>query len=122
MKIFTLFASLQMSKSLAAEIFGNYNKDMRWQSKQADMYSYTLAIRKQFDGNKASIGLIAVSPFNKYINQRRQQLTEQFISNIYRNVPYRSFGLTFSYRFGKMKTMKEKDTDTSNYVPPSDSN
>lgn len=117
-----LNASLQVSKSLTAEIFGNYNKGMRWQGKQADMYSYTLAIRKQFSGTKASIGLIAVNPFNKYINQRSQQLTEQFISNIYRNTPYRSFGLTFTYRFGKIRTTKAKEMDNPNYIPPSDNN
>ncbi len=117
-----LNTSLQLSKSLAVEIFGNYNKGMRWQGKQADVYSYTFAIRKQLYGNKASIGLIAVNPLNKYISQKSQQLTEQFTSNIYKNVPYRSFGLTFTYKFGKMKTTKAKDTDNSNYIPPSDSN
>jgi len=106
------------TKDLAAEAFGNYNLGLRWQGKQASVYSYTLAIRKQFNNNKASLGLIAVNPFNHYINQKSQQVTQDFTSNIYRNVPYRSFGVTFSYKFGKLKFTKTKEADNFNYTPP----
>ncbi len=112
--------SYQYSKTLAAEVFGNYNIGMRWQGKQADVYAYTFALRKQFSNNKASLGLIAVNPFNHYINQKSQQLTPDFTSNIYRNVPYRSFGITFTYKFGKLKVTKTKEVDNFNYVPPSE--
>jgi outer membrane receptor for ferrienterochelin and colicin len=114
--------SYQASKTLIAEVFGNYNVGLRWQGRQADVYAYTLAIRKQFNNNKASIGFIAVNPFNKYIHQKSQQLTQQFMSDIYRDVPYRSFGLTFSYKFGKMKVTKAKDPENFNYTPPNEGN
>lgn len=112
--------SYQYSKTLAAEVFGNYNLGMRWQGKQADVYAYTFAIRKQFSNNKASLGFIAVNPFNHYINQKSQQLTADFTSNIYRNVPYRSFGITFTYKFGKLKITKAKEPENFNYAPPSE--
>ncbi len=115
-----LNTAYQFSKTLAAEVFGNYNMGMHWQGRQADVYSYTLAIRKQFSNNKASLGLIAVNPFNKYINQKSLQLTQDFTSNIYRDVPYRSFGITFTYKFGKLKITKVKEPETFNYTPPSE--
>jgi len=112
--------SYQCSKTLMAEIFGNYNLGMKWQGKQADVYAYTFAIRKQFNNNKASFGFIAVNPFNHFIYQKSQQLTQDFTSNIYRNVPYRSFGITFTYKFGKLKITKAKEPENFNYVPPAE--
>jgi outer membrane receptor protein involved in Fe transport len=110
--------SYLISKNLAAEFFGNYNLGMRWQGKQADVYSYTFALRKQFS-TKASLGLIAVNPFNKYVKQYSQQKTPDFYSDIYRFTPYRSFGVTFTYKFGKLKFKpKEKEGDNFNYSTP----
>jgi hypothetical protein len=115
--------SYQISKDLAGEFFGNYNLGMKWQGKQPDSYSYTFAIRKQFNNNKASIGLIAVNPFNKYINQYSQQKTQDFYSNIYRFSPYRSFGITCTYKFGKLKFKpKEKEGENFNYTAPENQN
>jgi outer membrane receptor protein involved in Fe transport len=115
--------SYQVSKDLAAEFFGNYNLGMVWQGKQPTTYSYTFAIRKQFKNNKASLGLIAVNPFNKYINQYSQQKTQDFYSNIYRYTPYRSFGVTFTYKFGKLKFKpKEKEGENFNYSAPENQN
>lgn len=109
----------QISKDFAGEFFGNYNLGMKWQGKQASTYSYTFAIRKQFNNNKYSLGVIAVNPFNKYINQYSQQQTQDFISNNYRFSPYRSFGVTFSYKFGKLKFKpKEKEGENFNYSAP----
>jgi outer membrane receptor protein involved in Fe transport len=110
--------SYQISKSLAGEFFGNYNLGLRWQGKQADVYSYTFAIRKQFN-TKSSLGLIAVNPFNKYVKQYSQQKTQDFYSDIYRFTPYRSFGVTFTYKFGKLKFKpKEKEGENFNFSAP----
>jgi len=113
-----LNASYQVAKELAAEFFGNYNSGIRWQGKQADVYSYTFAIRKQF-GTKSSIGFVAVNPFNEYVKQYSQQKTEAFVSDIFRFTPYRSFGITCSYKFGKLKFKgKDKEGDLLNYNGP----
>jgi hypothetical protein len=110
--------SYQISKSIAGEFFGNYNLGMRWQGKQADSYSYTFALRKQFS-TKSSLGLIAVNPFNKYVKQFSQQKTSDFYSDIYRFTPYRSFGITFTYKFGKLKFKpKDKEGDNFNFSTP----
>jgi outer membrane receptor protein involved in Fe transport len=114
--------SYLVSKNLAAEFFGNYNLGMLWQGRQADVYSYTFALRKQFN-TKASLGLIAVNPFNKYVKQYSQQKTADFYSDIYRFTPYRSFGVTFTYKFGKLKfKAKEKEGEDFNYSTPETQN
>jgi outer membrane receptor protein involved in Fe transport len=110
----------QINKTLATEAFGNFNLGMRWQGQQPNVYSYTMAIRKQFWNNKASVGLIAVNAFNHYIYQTSKQVTQDFISNNYRNVPYQSFGITFSYKFGKLKITKQKEQDNYLYTPPTE--
>lgn len=114
--------SYQVSKTIATEFFGNYNLGMRWQGKQADVYSYTFALRKQFN-TKASIGLIAVNPFNKYVKQYSLQKTQDFYSDVYRFTPYRSFGVTFTYKFGKLKfKQKEKEGENFNFTSPENQN
>ena len=107
-------------KEWTAEIFGNYNLGMHWQGRQPTSYSYTMAARKQLFHAKGSLGLVIVNAFNKYIFQTSKQENSSFVSNNYRNLPYRSFGISFSYRFGKMKITKQKDNENDPYTPPAE--
>lgn len=113
-------ATWQINSKSVAEFFGNYNLGLRWQGKQASLFSYTVAFRKQLLNNKASIGVVAVIPFSRYIHQESLQLTQDFSSNIYRDIPYRSFGISFMYKFGKLKFSKPKDSDNYLYTPPAE--
>jgi ferric enterobactin receptor len=115
----TLNVTWQATKTLYFEAFGNYNVGMHWQGRQADNYSYSIALRKQFWNNKAGLGFVAVNPFNKYVRQHSEQSTSQFIAYNYKFVPYRSLGLSFTYRFGKLKS-KTKEADNFNYTPPAE--
>jgi outer membrane receptor for ferrienterochelin and colicin len=108
----------QFSKTLATEIFGNYNSGMKWQGRRPSSFSYTMAVRKQFRNNKGSIGFVAVNPFNKYINQKTLQETSTFTTTIFQQLPYRSFGLSFTCKFGKLKFSKPKEGDNYLYTPP----
>ena len=107
-------ATYIFNKSFTAEIFGNYNKGTHWQGRQPDSWSYTLAARKQLFNTKGSAGVVLVNAFNKYIQQTSQQVNQNFVSNNYRNLPYRSMGISFTYRFGKLKFSKPKEGD--NYL------
>jgi hypothetical protein len=49
-------------------------------------------------------------PFNKYVNQPTNITGTNFKETADRQIPYRSFGLSFSYKFGKME-FKEKKPD-----------
>jgi len=110
--------SYQFNKVFVGEIFGNYNSGMQWQGKQPSVFSYTMAFRKQFLKNKASMGIVAVNAFNKYIVQKSFLTAQDIIINSYRNIPYRSFGISFTYKFGKLKFAKQKEGDNYLYSTP----
>ena len=103
-----------------AEAFGNYNLGMKWQGQQPNMYSYTLAARKQILHAKASIGIVMVNAFNQYIHQETLSIAKGVVANSYRDIPYRSFGISFTYKFGKLKFTKPKETENYLYTPPSE--
>ncbi|MEI7733807.1 MAG: TonB-dependent receptor [Ferruginibacter sp.] len=115
-----LNVTYQFSKSIAAEAFGNYMSGMKWQGKRPAAFSYTMAIRKQFKNTKGSIGFVAVNPFNQYINQKTVQQAKGFVTNTFQQLPYRSFGISFAYKFGKLKFSKPKESDNYLYTPPSE--
>jgi outer membrane receptor protein involved in Fe transport len=110
----------QFNKVLAGEVFGNYNSGMQWQGKQPAVFSYTFALRRQFLKNKGSFGLIAVNAFNQYIEQKSFLKAQDIIINSYRYIPYRSFGFSFTYKFGKLKFAKQKEGDNYLYSPPAE--
>lgn len=110
--------SYQFNKTLIGEVFGNYNSGTQWQGRQPSVFSYTFAFRKQFLSNKASIGFIAVTPFNKYISQNSEVLVPDVVINSYRKIPYRSFGISFTYKFGKLKFAKQKEEENILYSTP----
>ncbi|RAJ79019.1 outer membrane receptor protein involved in Fe transport [Chitinophaga dinghuensis] len=115
---FNLNSSWQINKDLVAEVFGNYKSGIRWQGRTAEFYSYTLAVKKQLFNNKGSIGLVAVNPFAKYLTQTTIQETDYLHSTNQLYIPYRSFGINFMYKFGKIKTAKSKDTENFLTKPP----
>lgn len=115
-----LNANYQFNSKWVVECFGNYNLGMKWQGKQPNMFSYTLAGRKQFLHAKASLGFVLVNVFNKYIDQKTLVLSNNLITNSYRNIPYRSFGISFTYKFGKLKFSKTKESENYLLAPPAD--
>ena len=109
-----LNASYKFDQGLVAEIFGNYNASQKTlQGRRPAFGFYTLAMRKEFLHKKASLGLTATNPFNKFVNQESLLNGANFSQTAVRRVPYQSFGITFSYRFGKLE-FKAKDHSSSN--------
>jgi len=99
-----LNVSYQFPKDLSAEVFGNYNSPkVGVQGSGASFLFYTMAVRKQFMAKNASIALSATDPFNRYINQSSAISQSGNRQYTLRRVPYRSFGITFSYKFGNLK-------------------
>jgi hypothetical protein len=108
----------QFNKGLVAEAFGNYNSGLRWQGRRAAFSSYTIAVRKQLFKNKGSIGFTAVNAFGKYLNQRSTQIGSGFTGSSLLKIPYRSFGISFMYKFGKIKISKPKEEENYLTKPP----
>lgn len=96
-------------KDFIVEAFGNFNSAAKnIQGKNPQSITYSIAARKQFWNKKASIGITTTNPFNKYIKQATTVETGDYISYSVRYLPLRSFGISFSYKFGK-DFKKEKD-------------
>ncbi|RFZ91916.1 TonB-dependent receptor [Mucilaginibacter conchicola] len=107
-----LNANYQFPNNFMAEVFGNYNSSSRTlQGTRPQFFWYNLAVRKQFWDKKASIGLVANNPFNKYNEQRSITSGVGFYQENLRQMPLRSFGITLSYKFGKLDFGKDKDKE-----------
>jgi ferric enterobactin receptor len=118
-----LNATYQFGHDLTAEAFGNYNSSQKnLQGTRPYFLFYNFAVRKQFLNKKASLGLLASNPFNKYVNMRSNTFGPGFNQINLRQVPVQSFGITLSYKFGKLEFAKDKEKgdkeDNNTPVPP----
>ena len=105
-----LNAAYTFPNDLVAEAFGEYRS--AWNSIQGrvpQVINYTVAFRKQFWHKNAGIGLTATNPFNQYIRQVTTLNTPNYTGTYLRLVPYRSFGISMTYKFGKLQFKKEKE-------------
>lgn len=110
-------ASYQLQKSLVAEVFGMYSSAAQSiQGKTPQFLIYTFAFRKMFWDKKGSLGLTCVNPFNKYVRQVTTISADSYTSSSIRKIPLRSFGISFTYKFGKMEFKKNKGEDDNNYL------
>lgn len=113
--------SYQFANNLTAEVFGNYNSSQKnIQSTRPVFYFYNLAVRKQFLNKNASIGLTAANPFNRYVNQKLTTYGSNFDQTAVRQIPLRSFGISLSYKFGKLEFKKSPKEDNTIPQPPSE--
>lgn len=102
-------ATYNFPRDFVAEAFGEYRS--AWNSIQGrvpQVINYTLACRKLFWHRNAGIGLTATNPFNQYIRQVTTVHTGNYSGWYLRMVPYRSFGVSMTYKFGKLQFKKEK--------------
>jgi len=110
-----LNTTYQFDQNLVAEAFGNYNSSQRTiQGTRPAFFSYNIAIRKLFFNKNASVGFTTADPFNKYVNQKSFTSGINFTQNSLRQVPFRTFGISLSYKFGKLEFKKEKEKDDNN--------
>lgn len=103
----------QFNGDFIMELFGNFNSPRNEvQGRFPSFFSYNFAFRKQFWQKKGSFGFTTTNPFNQYVNQQTAINGQDFTLNSTRKIPYRSFGVSFTYKFGKLKFKKEKEEKT----------
>ncbi len=106
----------ELPKDLVFEVFGFYNSPSKnIQGKTPQFFIYNFAFRKLFWNKTASFGFTTTNVFNKYIRQVRTITTENSSSGIISQRPFRSFGISFTYRFGKMENRREDNNN--NQIP-----
>ena len=117
---FNANATYQFTGTLVAEFFGNFNSARHEaQGRYPSFTTYSMAIRKQFWNKKASIALTASNPFSNYVKQKTEVFGPNFFINNLRQVPFRSFGINFAWKFGKLEFKKDKE-DSENMAAPTD--
>jgi len=105
-----LNASYQLSSTFILEFFGNFNSARNEvQGRYPSFTTYNFAARKQFWNKKASIAFTTTNPFSFYVNQATEVTGSNFTLNSLRRVPFQSFGLNFTYKFGKLEFKKDKE-------------
>ncbi|MDP4130144.1 MAG: TonB-dependent receptor [Bacteroidota bacterium] len=120
---FNLNADYQLNKTLVFEFYGNFNSARNEiQGRYPSWTSYNFAFRKQVWNKKGSFAFTTTNPFANYVNQATSVSGQDFTLNSLRRIPYRSFGINFTYKFGKLEFKKEKEEKDKEFSNPSDTN
>jgi ferric enterobactin receptor len=113
----------QITPSVIFEAFLNYNSPRtNVQGTMPSFTTYNLALRKQLFHKKGSIAFTTTNPFTKYVNQVTNLTGQNFTLYNLRELPYQSFGINFTYKFGKMEFKKQKALEDVNLTNPPISN
>jgi outer membrane receptor protein involved in Fe transport len=116
---FNINASYQFAKTLAGEFFGNFNSARHEaQGIFPSFTTYNVAFRKQIWKKKGSIAFTADNPFNKYINRKTSVFGPGFTVSSLQRIPFRSFGINFTWKFGSLEFKKPKEDTQINLNPP----
>ncbi|WEK18634.1 MAG: TonB-dependent receptor [Candidatus Pedobacter colombiensis] len=108
---YTAFArsAYALPKGWTTELWGVINAPKRtFQGKTDMMYFYGGAVKKEILKQKATIGLNVLNPFNRDLNIKTQNTTPNSTQKTDIHYPLRSFGVNFSYKFGKMNFNAKK--------------
>jgi outer membrane receptor protein involved in Fe transport len=113
-----LNATWQLPRDLIIEAFGNYSAPSHnVQGKVPQFFIYTFAFRKMFLNKNTSLGFTTTNPFNRYVKQETTISTGNSNSTIIRHMPLRSFGISFTYKFGKIEFSKNnKDEEDNSFL------
>lgn len=107
---FNINTSYQFTNLMSAEAFGNFNAARHEaQGVYPSFTSYTIAVRRQFWQKKGSLALTATNLFSESLNQRTILTGPNFTVSGVRTIPFRSIGLNFTWKFGKLEFKKKPD-------------
>jgi len=114
-------STLELKKGFAAEIFAIFNSPRRNIQGTGPAFNlYGFGLKKEIIAKKFTLGLNALSPFQKYL-QLKTNIQGNGISQTQTiNYPIRSFGVTFSYNFGKItygQQNKKKGINNDDLMP-----
>lgn len=110
-------ATYKIDNTLVAESFFMLNSPKRtFQGTTPSFSMWTLGIKKEIMDKKATIGLSVTDLFSENKNFKWEVNTPEYSQTRRMKLPFRSFGITFSYNFGKTdsKNKPRKDRGIKN--------
>ena len=116
---FNINTNYQFTNSFLVEFFANFNGPRHEvQGTYPSFTSYTLALRKQFWQKKGSIALTANNFLSENLVQKTELKGPNFVTNTERRIAFRSIGINFSWKFGKLEFKKNKEENDTNLNGP----
>lgn len=113
----SLSNSINLAKHLQFSATADYgNGFITLQGKNTANYSYRFAVKKDFMNNKASLTLAVINPFQNHFKETVYAFAPTFQSTQINRFYNRAATLTFSWRFGGLRTSKEKEGHFSDSV------
>ncbi len=110
-----LNTTFKIANNLAAEFFGNFNSlRHEAQGTYPAYFIYNFGIRKLFWKNRGSLALTATNPFNEYINRNLSLSGPGFKVTNRQQLPFRSFGINFTWKFGHLDFKNSPETESVN--------
>jgi outer membrane receptor protein involved in Fe transport len=104
-----IMGSYVFPKGLTFETFLITNSPRQTsQGRNPSFNMWNLGLKKEIMKKKGSIGLTIIDPFNENKNFRQSIAGADFVQRSNFSVPFRSFGASFSYRFGKLTMQAPK--------------
>ncbi len=114
-----LNVTYKFSSNMMGEIVGNYRSSQKIiQGTRPQQFFYNIAFRKLFFNKNASVGITMANPFNKYMNQQAASYGESFDQVNLKQIPVQSFGVSLSYKFGKLDFKKGESDKHDEPVQP----
>jgi outer membrane receptor protein involved in Fe transport len=110
-------STFNLPKGFRVELFGLFrNPRVSLQGTRATFWMYSLGLQKDIFNKRGSVGLRLVNLFHRALDFDSFLVGEDFYQNSYFEYPFRSYGLSFKYRFGKLdfKTKERKSKVKNN--------
>ncbi|RYE34969.1 MAG: TonB-dependent receptor [Sphingobacteriaceae bacterium] len=113
-------ASLALKDGFAAELFGVFNSKRRNIQGYGPAFNiYGFGLKKDIVAKKFTLGLNALSPFQKYLHLNTNIDNNGFKQTQTIRYPIRSFGISFQYNFGKItygQQIKKKGVNNDDVI------
>jgi outer membrane receptor protein involved in Fe transport len=111
-----LNATWQLPRNLVIELFGFWRSGGKTlQGREPQFYIYNFALRKLFWNKNAAFGFTATNFIKRDILQVTTINTGNSRTRSVNNMPFRSFGVSFTYKFGKMQAKQNRNDENESF-------
>ncbi len=109
-------SNLQLGKDWVIDLFGFYRApNQTLQGRNPSFSLMSMGIRKNIWEKKGAIGIRIVEPFFQFKTFESELTGANFFQTSERNIPFRSFGINFQYKFGKLDfSQRQRRTKINN--------